>query len=100
VSRLSVVAVTYDGKKIAVLTASGSGSVGAGATGTISVSLPLGPLAKIMQILGVVSISVSGGTAYIASFSASTSRVDVVLYNPGTAATTYTVTVTVTVLGI
>jgi hypothetical protein len=51
-------------------------------------------------VLGVVSISVSGGTAYIVSFSATPSRVNVTLYNPGTAAVTYTVTVTVAVLGI
>jgi hypothetical protein len=97
---LSVVAVTYDGKKIAVLTASGSGSVGAGSTWTVSVSLPLGPLAKIISVLGITSISVSGGTAYIVGISATPSRVDVVLYNPGTSAVTFTVTVTVTVLGI
>ena len=97
---MSVVAVTYDGKKIAVLSASGSASIDGGATGTVSISLPLGPLAKILQVLGVTSISVSGGTAYIVSFSAAPSRVDVVLYNPGTAAVTYTVTATVAVLGI
>jgi hypothetical protein len=97
---LSVVAVTYDGKKITVLTASGSGSVGAGATGTVSISIPLGPLAKIISVLGIASVSVSGGTAYIAGISATPSRVDVALYNPGTSATTYTVTITVTVLGI
>jgi hypothetical protein len=97
---LSVVAVTFDGKKIAVLSASASASIGAGATGTVSISLPLGPLAKILQVLGVTGISVAGGTAYIVSFSAAPSRVDVTLFNPGAAAATYTVTVTVAVLGI
>jgi hypothetical protein len=100
VSSLSIAAVTYDGKKVAVLTASGSGSVGAGATGTISISLPLGPLSKILAVLGVISISVSGGPAYIVSFSATASRVDVTLFNPGTSAATYTVAVTVAVLGV
>jgi hypothetical protein len=97
---MSVVAVTDDGKKIVVMSVSGSGSIGAGATGTITISLPLGPLAKILQVLGVRDITVSGGTAYIAGFSATTSAVNVTLYNPGTAATTYTVTVTVAVLGV
>jgi hypothetical protein len=97
---LSVAAVTYDGKKVMVLTASGSGSVGAGATGTISISLPLGPLAKILAVLGVSSISISGGPAYIVSFRVTASRVDVALFNPGTSAVTYTVTVTVAVLGV
>jgi hypothetical protein len=97
---MSVVAVTYDGKKIAVITVSGSGSVGAGATGTISISLPLGPLAKILQVLGVTGITVSGGTAYIVGFSTTSAGVNVTLYNPGTSAVTYTVTVTVAVLGV
>jgi hypothetical protein len=97
---LSIAAVTYDGKKVAIITASGSTSVGAGATGAVSIPLPLGPLAKILQVLGVLSISVSGGTAHIVSFSATPSRVDVTLFNPGTEEVTYTVTVTVAVLGV
>jgi hypothetical protein len=97
---VSLVAVTGDGKKIVVMSVSGSASIGGGATGTVSISLPLGPLAKILQVLGVSSISVSGGVAYIAGFSATSSGVNVTLYNPGTAATTFTVSVTVTVLGI
>ena len=97
---MSLVAVTGDGKKIVVMTVSGSASIGGGATGTVSISLPLGPLAKILQVLGVSSISVSGGAAYIVGFSATPSGVNVTLYNPGTAATTFTVSVTVTVLGI
>jgi hypothetical protein len=100
VIKVSVVAVTLDGKKIAVITASSSGSVGAGATGTISISLPLGPLEKILHVLGVREITVSGGTAYIVGFSATSTGVNVTLYNPGTAATTYTVNVTVAVLGV
>jgi len=97
---LSVVALTFDGKKIAVITASASGSVGAGATGTISISLPLGPLSKILHVLGVREITVSGGTAYIVSFSATSAGVNVTLYNPGTSSVTYTVNVTVAVLGV
>jgi len=97
---VSLVAVTGDGKKIVVMTVSGSANIGGGATGTVSISLPLGPLAKILQVLGVSSISISGGTAYIVGFSATSSGVNVTLYNPGTAATTFTVSVTVTVLGI
>jgi hypothetical protein len=97
---VSVVAVTYDGKKIAVLSASASTSIGGGSTGTVRITLPLGPLSRILQVLGVTSISVSGGPAYIVGFSAEPSRVDVTLYNPGTAATTYTVSVTVVALGI
>jgi len=97
---MSVAALTADGRKIAVISASGSGSVGAGATGTISISLPLGPLSKILHVLGVRDITVSGGTAYIVSFSATSAGVNVTLYNPSSAATTYTVSVTVAVLGV
>jgi len=97
---MSVVALTEDGLKIAIISASGSGNIGAGATGTVTISLPLGPLAKILQVLGVRDITVSGGTAYIVGFSATPSAVNVTLYNPGTSATTYTVTVTVAVLGV
>jgi hypothetical protein len=97
---VSVVAVTTDGKRVAVITASGSGSVGAGATGSVTVALPLGPLSKVLQVLGVTSISVSGGAAYIVGFTATPTSVTVTLYNPGTSAVTYTVTVTVAVLGV
>ena len=97
---MSVVALTGEGYKIAIITASGSGSVGAGATGTITISLPLGPLSKILHVLGVREITASGGTAYIVGFSATATGVSVTLYNPGTAATTYTVNVTVAVLGV
>ena len=97
---MSVVALTAEGYKIAIITASGSGSVGAGATGTIRISLPLGPLSKILHVLGVRAITVSGGTAYIVSFSATSAGVDVTLYNPGTSAVTYTVNVAVAVLGV
>jgi hypothetical protein len=97
---MSVVTVTPDGKKVAVITASGSGSVGATSTGDITVTIPLGPLAKVLQVLGVTSVSVSGGTAYLVGFTATPSSVTVTLYNPGTSAVTYTVTVTVVVLGV
>jgi hypothetical protein len=97
---MSVVALTAEGYKIAVISASGSGSVGAGATGTISISLPLGPLSKILHVLGVRAITVSGGTAYIVGFSAASTGVNVNLYNPGTSSVTYTVSVTVAVLGV
>jgi hypothetical protein len=97
---MSVVALTAEGYKIAVITASGSGSIGAGATGTISISLPLVSLSKILHVLGVREITVSGGTAYIVGFSATPAGVNVTLYNPGTSAATYTVTVTVAVIGV
>jgi hypothetical protein len=97
---MSVVTVTPDGKKVAVITASGSGSVGAGATGSVTVAIPLGPLAKVLQVLGVTSVSVSGGVAYLVGFTTTPTSVTVTLYNPGTSAATYTVTVTVVVLGV
>jgi hypothetical protein len=97
---LSVAALTLDGKKIAIITASASGTIDAGATGTIRIPLPLGPLSKILEVIGVRSITVSGGVAYIVSFSATASAVEVTLYNPGTSAATYTVSVAVAVLGV
>jgi hypothetical protein len=97
---MSVVTVTPDGKKVAVITVSGSGSVGATSTEDITVTIPLGPLAKVLQVLGVTSVSVSGGTAYLVGFTATPSSVTVTIYNPGTSAVTYTVTVTVVVLGV
>jgi hypothetical protein len=97
---VSVVAVTAEGYKIAIISGSGSGSIGAGSTGSISISLPLGPLGKILRVLGVVRISVSGGTAYLVGFSATATGVSVTLYNPGTSSVTYTVAVDVSVLGV
>jgi len=97
---VSVVALTAEGYKIAIINASGSASIGAGATGTISIPLPLGPLSKILHVLGVRGITVSGGTAYIVSFSTTATGVSVTLYNPGTSAVTYTVTVSIAVLGV
>jgi hypothetical protein len=97
---VSVVAITADGYKIAIISGSGSGSIGAGSTGTINISLPLGPLGKILRVLGVARISVSGGTAYLVGFNATATAVSVTLYNPGTSSVTYTVTVDVSVLGV
>jgi hypothetical protein len=97
---VSVVALTAEGYKIATITASGSASIGAGSTGTVSIPLPLGPLSKILHVLGVRAITVSGGTAYIVSFSATSAGVSVTLFNPATSAATLTVTVSVSVLGV
>jgi hypothetical protein len=97
---VSVVALTAEGYKVAVITASGSASVGAGATGTISIPLPLGPLSKVLHVLGVRAITVSGGTAYIVGFSATPAGVSVTLFNPATSAATLTVTVSISVLGV
>jgi hypothetical protein len=97
---VSVVALTAEGYKVAVITASGSASIGAGSTGTISISIPLGPLSKILHVLGVRAITVSGGTAYIVSFSVTSAGVSVTLFNPATSAVTLTVTVSISVLGV
>jgi hypothetical protein len=95
-----LVALTADGKKIAAITGSASGSVGAGSTGTVSVPLGMDVLQKKLGVLGVSSISVSGATVYLVSFSATTDSVTVTLYNPGTAAATVTVTATALVVGV
>jgi hypothetical protein len=95
-----LVALTADGKKIAAITGSAGGSVGAGSTGTISVPLGMDVLQKKLGVLGVAGISVSGATVYIVSFSATADSVTVTLYNPGTAAATVTVTATALVVGV
>ena len=97
---MPLIALTPDGKKIVSITASASGSIAAGSTGTVSVSIPMDVLGKKLDLIGVTNISVSGATAYLVGFSASTDKVDVTLYNPGTAAVTVTVTVTVVVVGV
>ena len=97
---MPLVALTADGKKVAAITGSASGSVGAGSTGTISVPLGMGVLQKKLGVLGVASISVSGATVYLVSFAASADSVDVTVYNPGTAAATVTVSVTALVVGV
>ena len=95
---MSLLIVTADGKKIAKITGTGSGSVGAGSTGTISVSLGMDVLGKKLSVLGVTQVTIS--TGYLVSFNATTDKVDVTVYNPGTAAATVTVTVEVVVLGV
>ena len=94
------VALTADGKRVAIVTESGSGSVAAGSTGTIRVTLGNYGFSKKLAALGVTGVSVSGGTAYLVGVSATTDYVDVTVYNPGTAAVTLTVTVTVALLGV
>lgn len=97
---MPLIALTPDGKKIVSITASASGSIVAGSTGTVSVSIPMDILGKKLALIGVTSISVSGATVYLVGFSASTDKVDVTLYNPGTAVATVTVSVTVVVVGV
>jgi hypothetical protein len=97
---LPLVSLTLDGKKIASISGSASGSVDAGATGTIRVPLPMDILSKKLDILGVVGISVTGATVYIVGFTGTPDYVDVAVYNPGTAAATVTVSVTALVIGV
>jgi len=94
------VALTPDGKRVALVTASGSGSVAAGSAGTVRVTLDSYGFARKLAVLGITGITVSGGTAYLVGVSATPDYVDVTLYNPGTAVATLTVTVTVALLGV
>ena len=95
---MPLIALTADGKKIAKITGTGSGSVEAGSTGTISVSLGMDVLNRKLDVLGVTRITIS--TGQLVSFDATTDKVDVTVYNPGTAAVTVTVTVDAIVLGV
>jgi hypothetical protein len=95
-----LLALTADGKKVAAITGSASGSVPAGSTGTVTVALGMDVLQKKLGVLGVSGISVSGATVYLVSFSATADSVTVTLYNPGTAAATVTVTATALVVGV
>lgn len=98
-----VIAITLDGYKISNATGSGTGTINAGATGTVSVTLSSTELANINHVLGVKRITVTGATVYLVDFDASDARaantVTVTLYNPGTAAVSVTVNVTATVVG-
>lgn len=94
-----VIAITLDGYKISNATGSGTGTINAGATGTVSVTLSSTELANINHVLGVKRITVTGATVYLVAFNASENTVTVTLYNPGTAAVSVTVNVTATVVG-
>jgi hypothetical protein len=95
---LPLLTVTVDGKKIAKITGTASGSVGGGSTGTISVTLGMDVLSKKLDVLGVTQVTISAG--YLVSFNATTDKVNVTVYNPGSAAVTVTATVEVVVLGV
>ena len=95
---MTLLALTADGKKVAELTGSASADVPAGGTATVSVPVPLGILGKKLAVLGVTSVSLSAGV--LVGFTATVDRVDVTVYNPGTAAATVTVSVRVVVLGV
>lgn len=94
-----VIAITLDGYKISNATGSGTGTINAGATGTVSVTLSSTELANINHVLGVKQITVTGATVYLVAFNASDNTVQVTLYNPGTDAVSVTVNVTATVVG-
>jgi len=95
-----LVALTGDGKKIAAITGTGSASIGAGATGNVTVTLGMDVLSKKLSVIGVTRITVTGGTLYVLGFNATTDSVTVTLYNPGTSAVTVTVTATAVAIGV
>lgn len=95
---MPLLAVTADGKKIVEITGTGSGSVEAGSTGNISISLGMDVLGKKLAVLGVSQVTLS--TGYLVSFNATTDTVTITVFNPGTSAATVTVNVKVIVLGV
>jgi GTP cyclohydrolase III len=94
-----VIAITLDGYKVSNATGTGTGTINAGATGNVSVTLSSAELVNINHVLGIKQVSVTGGTVLIAGFDASGNTVTVTLYNPGASSASVTVTVTASVVG-